>query len=103
MSQAFVDRRQVGRRFSRAAANYDQADFLVREVDRRMQERLDYVNIQPARIVDLGCSRGGSFAGADPTLAPQSGETMAQTRARLTCQLTDLQLALCELYEGGGV
>lgn len=28
-----------------------------------MQERLDYVNIQPARIVDLGCSRGGSFAG----------------------------------------
>ena len=31
---------------------------------------------------------GGSFAGADPTLAPQSGETMAQTRARLTCQLT---------------
>ena len=63
MSQAFVDRRQVGRRFSRAAANYDQADFLVREVDRRMQERLDYVNIQPARIVDLGCSRGGSFAG----------------------------------------
>ena len=63
MSQEFVDRLQVGRRFSRAAANYDQADFFVREVDRRMQERLDYVNIQPARIVDLGCSRGGSFAG----------------------------------------
>ncbi len=63
MSQAFVDRLQVGRRFSRAAADYDQADFFVREVDRRMQERLDYVNIQPARIVDLGCSRGGSFAG----------------------------------------
>ncbi|HRH14568.1 MAG TPA: methyltransferase domain-containing protein [Azonexus sp.] len=63
MSQAFVDRLQVGRRFSRAAANYDQADFFVREVDRRMQERLDYVNIQPARIVDLGCSRGGSVAG----------------------------------------
>ncbi|MBL0353014.1 MAG: methyltransferase domain-containing protein [Candidatus Dechloromonas phosphoritropha] len=63
MSASFVDRLQVGRRFSRAAANYDQADFLVREIDRRMQERLDYVNIQPARIVDLGCSRGGSFAG----------------------------------------
>ena len=63
MTQAFVDPLQVARRFSRAAANYDQADFFVREVDRRMQERLDYVNIQPARIVDLGCSRGGSFAG----------------------------------------
>jgi malonyl-CoA O-methyltransferase len=63
LTEAFVDGLQVGRRFSRAAANYDQADFFVREVDRRMQERLDYVNIQPARIVDLGCSRGGSFAG----------------------------------------
>jgi hypothetical protein len=30
----------------------------------------------------------GAFAGADPTIAPQSGETMAQTRARLTCVLT---------------
>jgi hypothetical protein len=29
----------------------------------------------------------GTFPGADPTLAPQSGETMAQTRARLTCLL----------------
>jgi len=28
-----------------------------------MQERLDYVKISPARILDLGCSRGGSFAG----------------------------------------
>jgi len=63
LTQAFVDPLQVARRFSRAAANYDQADFFVREVDRRMQERLDYVNLQPARIVDLGCSRGGSFAG----------------------------------------
>jgi malonyl-CoA O-methyltransferase len=59
----FVDRLQVGRRFSRVAANYDQADFFVREVDRRMQERLDYVKVEPKRILDLGCSRGGSFAG----------------------------------------
>lgn len=42
---------------------YGEADFLVREIDRRMQERLDYVSLQPGRIVDLGCSRGGSFAG----------------------------------------
>lgn len=63
MSETFVDRLQVGRRFSRVAATYEQADFLVREVDRRMQERLDYVKIDPQRILDLGCSRGGSFAG----------------------------------------
>ena len=61
MSQEFVDRQQVGRRFSKVAASYGEADFFAREVDRRMQERLDYVNIQPQRILDLGCSRGASF------------------------------------------
>lgn len=63
MNSGFVDQLQVGRRFSRVAASYDQADFFAREVDRRMQERLDYVKVDPKRILDLGCSRGGSFAG----------------------------------------
>ncbi len=63
MTAGFVDRRHVARRFSRAAPTYGEGDFLVREIDRRMQERLDYVSLQPKRIVDLGCSRGGSFAG----------------------------------------
>ncbi len=63
MTAEFVDRRQVGRRFARVAADYGDHDFFAREIDRRMQERLDYVNIKPARVVDLGCSRGGSFAG----------------------------------------
>ncbi len=63
MNGAFVDRAQVARRFSRVATGYGDADFLVREVDRRMLERLDYVKLQPARILDLGCSRGGSFSG----------------------------------------
>lgn len=58
----FVDRRQVARRFSRAAQDYPAGDFFAREVDRRMQERLDYVRVTPRRILDLGCSRGGSFA-----------------------------------------
>ncbi len=63
MSQGFVDRRHVARRFSKVAATYGEADFFAREVDRRMQERLDYVNLSPQRILDLGCSRGGSFPG----------------------------------------
>jgi malonyl-CoA O-methyltransferase len=63
LSLGFVDRSQVGRRFSRVAENYEQGDFFAREVDRRMQERLDYVKVEPKRILDLGCSRGGSFAG----------------------------------------
>ena len=63
MSAGFVDRQQVGRRFSRIAATYAAGDFFAREVDRRMQERLDYVKLEPQRILDLGCSRGGSFPG----------------------------------------
>ncbi len=59
----FVDRQQVARRFSRVAADYPAADFFAREVDRRMQDRLDYVKIEPKRILDLGCSRGASLAG----------------------------------------
>jgi malonyl-CoA O-methyltransferase len=59
----FVDPQQVGRRFARIAATYGDGDFFVREVDRRMQERLDFVKLEPQRILDLGCSLGGSFAG----------------------------------------
>ena len=58
----FVDARQVRRAFAKAAPAYGQHDFLVREVDRRMQERLDYVRLEPKQIIDLGCSRGASLA-----------------------------------------
>jgi malonyl-CoA O-methyltransferase len=61
LSGEFVDSRQVRRRFSRVAADYPQGDFFAREIDRRMQERLDYVRIEPRRVLDLGCSRGASL------------------------------------------
>lgn len=63
MNSGFVDPHQVGRRFSRVAPRYGEGDFFVREIDRRMQERLDYVTVQPKRILDLGCSRGASRQG----------------------------------------
>ena len=59
----FVDRQHVARRFARVASSYGEADFFAREVDRRMQERLDFVKVEPKRILDLGCSLGGSFPG----------------------------------------
>ncbi|MBT9521414.1 MAG: methyltransferase domain-containing protein [Dechloromonas sp.] len=59
----FVDWQHVGRRFARVAETYGEGDFFAREVDRRMQERLDFVKVEPKRILDLGCSRGGSFPG----------------------------------------
>lgn len=62
----------VRRQFDRRAAAYPQRDFLAREVERRMLERLDVIRLAPARIVDIGCGYGASrapllqrFAGAE--------------------------------------
>ncbi len=49
-------RRQFDRRVQRFRAN----DALVREVGRRLIERLDYVKLAPRRIADIGCGAGGA-------------------------------------------
>lgn len=61
MTAGFVDPRKVRRGFAKVASAYGEADFFAREIDRRMLERLDFVRIEPARIVDLGCSQGASL------------------------------------------
>ena len=53
-----VDKRQVRRAFERAAASYDAAAVLQREVVDRMLERLDYIKQAPARILDAGAGTG---------------------------------------------
>src|SRR5574338_442523 len=53
-----LDRRLVRRRAARAATRYAGADFLAREIARRMAERLDYIRLTPHRILDLGCGPG---------------------------------------------
>lgn len=53
-----VDPRAVRRAFGRAAATYDAAAVLQREVGTRMAARLDYVKIAPALILDGGCGTG---------------------------------------------
>ncbi len=57
----FVDRRQVQRNFARAASTYDATAVLQREIGRRMLERLDYVRLDPQRVLDLGCGTGASL------------------------------------------
>ncbi|HQX08686.1 MAG TPA: methyltransferase domain-containing protein, partial [Zoogloea sp.] len=37
-------------------------DTLAREISRRMGERLDYIRIEPKRILDLGCGPGADLA-----------------------------------------
>ncbi len=44
--------------FATAAASYDSAAVLAREVGRRMAERLDCVKLAPHRFADIGCATG---------------------------------------------
>ena len=53
-----LDKRQIRRAFSRAAAGYDKAAVLQREVGERLAMRLDYIRIKPATVLDLGAGSG---------------------------------------------
>ncbi|MBK1706814.1 malonyl-ACP O-methyltransferase BioC [Halochromatium glycolicum] len=53
-----IDKRAARRAFERAAASYDQAAVLQREIGTRMLERLDYVRLTPKTVLDLGCGTG---------------------------------------------
>jgi len=53
-----VDPRAVRRAFGRAAASYDEAAVLQREVGARLAERLDVVKLVPGAILDAGCGTG---------------------------------------------
>ncbi len=57
-----LDARAVRRAFGRAAAGYDAAAVLQREVGARMRARLDLVKLVPRRVADLGCGTGEAFA-----------------------------------------
>ncbi|HEX5364211.1 MAG TPA: malonyl-ACP O-methyltransferase BioC [Gallionella sp.] len=58
MNEFEIDKKQVRRAFSRAAADYDAAAVMQREVCARMLERLDYIKLQPSRILDIGSGTG---------------------------------------------
>jgi malonyl-CoA O-methyltransferase len=53
-----IDKQQARRAFNKAAANYDAVAELQNEIGDRLIERLDYVRLQPARILDLGAGTG---------------------------------------------
>jgi malonyl-CoA O-methyltransferase len=57
-----LDPRAVRRSFARAAATYDAAAVLQREVGRRMAEKLDVVKLAPTAILDAGCGTGDAQA-----------------------------------------
>jgi len=58
MNEFEIDKKQVRRAFSRAASGYDAAAVLQREVCSRMLEKLDYIKLKPARLLDVGSGTG---------------------------------------------
>lgn len=58
MAEFGIDNREVARSFGRAAAAYDAHAVLQREVTGRLAERLQLMNIEPNRILDLGSGTG---------------------------------------------
>jgi malonyl-CoA O-methyltransferase len=54
-------KRDVRRSFDRAAATYDDAAILQREVCARLLEHLEPMRIAPRRALDLGCGTGHAF------------------------------------------
>ncbi len=58
MTEADLDYAEVRRAFDHAAADYDAHAVLQREVCDRLLERLDYMTLQPARVLDVGGGTG---------------------------------------------
>ena len=58
MNQRPIDKQRARRAFERAAPGYDAAALLQREIADRLLERLDYVRLDPRRILDLGTGTG---------------------------------------------
>lgn len=57
-----LDRRAVRGAFARAAQTYDANAVLQREIGTRLLARLEYIRLQPSRILDLGCGTGYTAA-----------------------------------------
>ena len=57
------DKRKMRQAFEKAAADYDTAAVLQREISQRLLERLEYIKLQPTRVLDVGAGTGLSLSG----------------------------------------
>lgn len=53
-----IDRRRVAQNFGRAAADYDRVAALQSETRAELLERLQPLDLQPQRVLDVGCGTG---------------------------------------------
>ena len=66
------DPRRLREIFDRRAATFDDVAFLPREIAQRMRERLDYIKVAPARVLDAGCGTGADLPGLRERFADAS-------------------------------
>ena len=62
-NQHIPDKLKMRQSFEQAAAHYDAAAILQQEISKRLLERLDYIKLQPARVLDVGAGTGISLTG----------------------------------------
>lgn len=60
-SRPAYDSRRLRRIFDRRAATFDEVAFLPREIAQRMRERLDFIKMRPASVLDAGCGAGNDL------------------------------------------
>ena len=85
-----LDFAEVRRAFGHAAASYDTHAVLQREVCDRLLERLDYMTLQPGRVLDVGSGTGyglahlrSRYAEAECCALDIAPAMLSATRARL--------------------
>ncbi len=85
-----IHRPSLARQFDRRASRLSQVDFLLREVERRLFSRLDYIKIRPLQILDVGCGLGqsalalsGRYPQAQVLAIDLSANMAGQARTRL--------------------
>ena len=103
MAESELDFAEVRRAFDHAAASYDAHAVLQREVCDRLLERLDFISLQPGRVLDVGTGTGyglahlrARYADAELCALDIAPAMLAAARARLP-QSTWAQRALGRL------
>jgi malonyl-CoA O-methyltransferase len=90
MTESELDFAEVRRAFDHAAATYDAHAVLQREVCERLLERLDFMTLQPDRVLDVGSGTGyglahlrARYAEAELRALAVAPAMLAAARARL--------------------
>jgi len=94
VSADYINSEQVRKAFSRASSSYDEHAVLQREIGMRLDAHLNFVKIQPKRVLDIGCGTGyysrllrKRYKKADMYLLDVSGQMLLQAQQQQSRRL----------------